>query len=229
MLTLIFVVVMSDSLQPHELQHTRLSCPSLSPRVCSNSCPWVRDAIQPFYPLSPPSPLALNLSQYQGLFRWVNFSISIGASASVPPMNIQGWFPLGLTGLISLQSKGILRVFSSTTIWKHQFFSAQPSLWSNSHICTWLLEKPCVCLVTHLCPTLCNPMDYSPLGSCVHGILQTRLLVWVAIPISRGSSPPRDWPGSPALQADSLPSDPPGKTIALTIMDLCQQSNISVF
>ena len=68
---------------------------------------------------------------------------SIGASASalVFPMNIQGWFPLGLSGLISLQSKGLSRVFSSTIIWKHQFFGAQPSLWSNSHICTWLLEK----------------------------------------------------------------------------------------
>ena len=67
------------------------------------------------------------------------------ASAPVLPMNIQGWFPLGLTDLISLQSKGLSRVFSSTIIWKHQFFSTQPSLWSNSHICTWLLEKPSSC------------------------------------------------------------------------------------
>ena len=65
----------------------------------------------------------------------LNFNIS-------PLMNIQEWFPFGLTCLISMQSKGLSRVFSSTTIWKHQFFSAQPSLWSNSHICTWLLEKP---------------------------------------------------------------------------------------
>ena len=64
------------------------------------------------------------------------------ASASVLPMNIQDWFPLGLTGLISLQSKQLSRVFSSTTVWKHQFFSPQPSLWSNSHINTGLLEKP---------------------------------------------------------------------------------------
>ena len=64
------------------------------------------------------------------------------SSASVLPMNIQGWFPLGLTGLMSLLSKGLSRVFSSTTIWKHQFFGAQPSLWSNSHICTGLLKKP---------------------------------------------------------------------------------------
>ena len=155
--------------------------------------------------------------------------ISIGASASVPPMNIQGWFPLGLTGLISLLSKEILRVFSSTTIRKHQVFSAQPSLWCSSHICTWPLEKPHVCLVAHLCSTLCNLVDYSPPGSWVHGILQARILEWVAIPISRGSSPPRDWPGSPALQADSLPWDPPGKTAALTTVDLCQQSDVSVF
>ena len=69
-------------------------------------------------------------------------SIGISASASVLPMNIQGWFPLGLTGLISLQSKGLSRIFSSTTIRKHQFFSTQHSLWSSYYICTWLLEKP---------------------------------------------------------------------------------------
>ena len=68
--------------------------------------------------------------------------IGTSASASVFPMNVQCWFPLGLTGLISLQTKGLSRVFSSTTVWKHQFFSAQLSLWSSSHICTWLLEKP---------------------------------------------------------------------------------------
>ena len=69
-------------------------------------------------------------------------SIGASASASALPMNVQGWFPLELTGLISLQSKGLLGVFSSIPIRKHQFFGAQPSLWSNSHICTWLLEKP---------------------------------------------------------------------------------------
>ena len=86
------------------------------------------DAIQPSYPLSPPSPSALNLSQYQGLSQWVAFfasggqSIGASASASVLPMNIQGWFPLGLTGLISLKSKGLSRVFSNTTVQKHWFF-----------------------------------------------------------------------------------------------------------
>ena len=69
-------------------------------------------------------------------------SIGASASASVPPMYIQDWFPSGLTGLVSLQSKGLSRVFSNTIVQNHQFFSAQPSLWSNSHIHTWLLEKP---------------------------------------------------------------------------------------
>ena len=69
-------------------------------------------------------------------------SIRASASASVLPMNIQDWSPLGWTGWISLQSKGLSRLFSNTTVWKHQLFSAQPSLWSNSHICIWLLEKP---------------------------------------------------------------------------------------
>ena len=72
--------------------------------------------------------------------RWSNTGAS--ASASVLPINIQDWFPLGLTGLISLQSKGFTRIFSNTTVWNHQFSSTQPSLWSNSHIHTWLLENP---------------------------------------------------------------------------------------
>ena len=108
---------------------------------------WVGNAIQPSHPLLFPSPLAFNLSQHQGLFpvsqffAWDGQSIGASASASVPPMNIQGWFPLGLMHLISLLSKGLSRVFFSTTVWKHQFFSVQPSSWSNSHIHTWLLEK----------------------------------------------------------------------------------------
>ena len=98
----------------------------------------VGDAFQPSHPLSFPSPPAFNLSQHQSfplsqLFALGSQSIGVSASASVFPVNIQGWFPLGLTGLISLQSKRLSRVFSSTTIRKHQFFGAQPSLWSNSH------------------------------------------------------------------------------------------------
>ena len=109
---------------------------------------WVSDAIQPSHPLLSLSPPAFNLSQHQGLFQWVGCfesggqTIGVSVSASVLPMNIQVWFPSGLTGLISLQSKGLSRVSSSTIVRKHQFFSAQPSLWSNLYIHTWLLEKP---------------------------------------------------------------------------------------
>ena len=105
----------------------------------------VSDAIQPSHPLSSSSP-AFNLSQHQGLFQWVSSShqvvkvLGASASTSVLPMNIQDWFPLGLTGWISWQSKGLSRVFSNT-VQKYQFFGAQLSLWSNSHIHTWLLEK----------------------------------------------------------------------------------------
>ena len=88
---------------------------------------WIGDAIQPSHPLLPPSPLVLNLSQHQGLFQWVNSShqvakvLELQLQHQVLPMNIQGWFPLELTGLISLQSKELSRIFSSTTIWKHSF------------------------------------------------------------------------------------------------------------
>ena len=108
---------------------------------------WVGDAVQPSHPLPPPSPFAFSLSQHHGLFQWVGLFASggqsIGASTSVTilPMNIQSWFTFGLANLIPLQSSGFSRVFSNTTIQKHQFFSAQPSLWSSSHIHTWLLEK----------------------------------------------------------------------------------------
>ena len=106
---------------------------------------WVGEAIQPSHPLWSPSPLALSLSQHQGLFQRLSSlqrgqSIGASVSISVLPMNIQDWFPLGWTGLVSLQSKGLSRVFSNTTVQKHQFF--KPSLWSSSHIHTWPLEKP---------------------------------------------------------------------------------------
>ena len=91
---------------------------------------WVSDAIQPSHPLSSPSSPTFNLSQHQGLFQWVSSSHQVNKvfSASVLPMNIQDWFPLGWTGWISLQSKGLSRVFSNTTVQKHQFFSTQLSL-----------------------------------------------------------------------------------------------------
>ena len=109
---------------------------------------WVNDAIQPSHPLSSTSSLALKSFPASGsfpisrLFTSGGQSTDASASAPVLLLNIQGWFPLGLTGLISLLSKRLSRVFSSATIQKHQFFSTQPSLWSNSHIHTWLLEKP---------------------------------------------------------------------------------------
>ena len=109
----------TKTLWPHKLQNARLPCPSLSHRVCSNSCQLSQWCHPTFHPLLPSSPLALNLSQHQGLFpmSWVFTSLgqSVGAStsASVLPMNTQGWFPLGLTGLISLLSKGFSRVFSA--------------------------------------------------------------------------------------------------------------------
>ena len=109
---------------------------------------WVGDDIQPSHPLSSPSPPALNPSQHQGLFQWVNSShevakvLKVSASASVLPMNTQDRSPLRWTGWIFLQSKGLSRVFSNTTVQKHQFFGIQHSLLSNSHIYPWLLQKP---------------------------------------------------------------------------------------
>ena len=138
---------MSDSLWAHGLQHARLPCPSLFPSwslltfmsielviLSSHLILCYCLLLLPFpasgsFPISP-------------LFASHGQSIRASASASVLPVNVQCWFPLGLTGLTSLQSKGFSRVFSSTTIWKHRFFSTQLYLWSNSHIHTWLLEKP---------------------------------------------------------------------------------------
>ena len=138
--------VVSDSLRPHGLQHTRLPCHSQSSRVCSNSCPmtqWCHPTISSSVTLFSSCPQSFPAS---GSFPMSQLFTSgdqnIGASASIFPMNIQGWFPLWLTGWLSLLFKGFWRAFCSITVQKHQFFSTQPSLWSNSHICTWLLEKP---------------------------------------------------------------------------------------
>ena len=131
---------MSDSLPPHGLQCTRLSCPSLSPTVFSNSCPlsqWchptISSSVVPFSSC-PQSFPASGSFPMNWLLASGGLSIGASASAAVLPMNIQGWFPLGLTGRISLQSKGLSRVFSSTLVQKDQFFSTQLSLWSNSHM-----------------------------------------------------------------------------------------------
>ena len=118
------------------------------PELTQSHVHWVGDAIQPFHPLLTPSPPTFNLSLHQGLFQWVSFftsggqSIRVSASVSVLLMNTQDWFPLGWTCCISLQYKGLSRVLSNTSVQKHKFFGAQLSLYSNSHIHTWLLEKP---------------------------------------------------------------------------------------
>ena len=128
-----------NSLQPHGPQYARIPCPSLSPGVCTNSCPssrWCHPTI-----LSSVVPFSSCLQTFpaSGSFPMSQFfapgGLSIGATASVFPMNSQGWFPLGLTGLIPL---GLSRIFSSTTVWKYQLSGAQSSLWTNSHI----LERP---------------------------------------------------------------------------------------
>ena len=148
MLLLLFSCsVVSDSLQPHRLQHARLPCPSLSPGIYSNSFPlsrWCLQTPHPLLPLLPLQSIFLIIRVFSNEvalhIRWPkhwSFSLSIS-----PSMNIQSWFPLGLTGLISLQSKELSKVFSNTTIWKHKFFSTQPFIWLNIHPRIWLLEKP---------------------------------------------------------------------------------------
>ena len=126
----------------HGLQHARLLCPSPIPRACSNSCTWSgwchpttssSSCLQSF-----PASGSFPISQ---LFTLGGQSIGASASASVLSVNIQDWSPLGWTGLISLQSKELARVFSNTTVQKHQLLGTQTSLWSNSHVHTWLLEK----------------------------------------------------------------------------------------
>ena len=137
---------MSDSLQPHESQHSRPPCPSPTPRVHSDSHPlsqWCHPAISssvvPFSSCSQSLPASESFPMSQ-LFAWGGQSIGVSASASALPMNTQGWSPLGWTGWISLQSKGLSRVFSTTTVQKHQLFSAQLSSQSNSHIHTRPLD-----------------------------------------------------------------------------------------
>ena len=139
--------VVSDSLQPHDSQHARPPCPSQAPGVYSNPCPsswWchptMSSSVLPFCscPQSLPASGSFSMSQ---LFTWGGQRTGVSASASVLPVNTQDWSPLGWTGWVSLQSKGLSRVFSNTTVQKHQFFDAQLSSQSNSHIHTWL-EKP---------------------------------------------------------------------------------------
>ena len=140
--------VVSDPLWPHELQHTRPPCPSSTPGIYQNSCPssrWCHPAISSSVVPFSSCPQSLPASGYfpmSQLFAWGRQSIGVSASASVLPMNTQDWSPLEWTGWISLQSKGLSRVFSNTTVQKHQFFGTQLSSQSNSHIHKWPLEKP---------------------------------------------------------------------------------------
>ena len=139
--------VMSNSLWPHEPQHASPPCPSPTPGVHPNPCPlsqWchptISSSVVPFSSHLQSFP-ALGSFPMSQLFASGGLSIVVSASASVLPMNNQDWFHLGWTSWISLQSKVLSRVFSNTTVQKHQLFGARLSLWSNSHIHTWLLEK----------------------------------------------------------------------------------------
>ena len=140
--------VMSDSLWPHESQHARPHSPSPTPGVHPNSCassrwchPAISSSVIPFSSCTQSLPASESFPMSQ-LFASGGQSIGASASTSVLPMNTQDWYPLGWTGWISLQSKELSRVFSITTVQKHQFFGTQPSSQSNSHIHTWPLEKP---------------------------------------------------------------------------------------
>ena len=138
---------MSNSLWSHGLQHARLPCSSLAQRICSSSCllsrwchPTISSSVIPFSSCLQSFPASASFPMSK-LFASGGQSTGVSASTSVLPMNIQDWFPLGWTGLISLLSKELSRVSSNTTVQRHQFFSSQPSLQSNSHIHTWLQEK----------------------------------------------------------------------------------------
>ena len=140
--------VMSNSLRSHESQHARPPCPSPTPRFTQTSCPscrWchpvISSSVVPFSSCPPSLPASESFPMSQ-LFAWGGQSTGVSALASVLPMNIQDWSPLGWTGWISLPSKGLSRVFSNTTVQKHQLFGTQLSSQSNSHILTWLLQKP---------------------------------------------------------------------------------------
>ena len=139
---------LSDSLWPHGLQHARRPCSSLSPGLCSHLCPLSRwghpvtlSSTSHFFSCPQSFPVSGSFSTSQ-VFATGEQTIGASYPASVLPMSIQNSSPLGLTGLISLQSEGLSRVFSWTTVWKHQIFGVQLSLCSNSHISTWPLEKP---------------------------------------------------------------------------------------
>ena len=147
------------TLWPHGFQHVRLLCPPLSPRVCSNSCPLSWWCYLMISSSAAPFSLCLQSCPASGSFPMSQFFASGGqsngasASASVLPVNIQDWFSFRIDWFDLLLSRGLSRVFSSTTVQKHQFFSAQPSFWTDSHIRTWLLENHSFdCIVQAIVP-----------------------------------------------------------------------------
>ena len=168
MLLLFSHQVMSDSLWPHGLQHARLLCPSASPGIFSNSCPlsrWCHPNISSsvslfsFYPPFSSCPQSFPESgsfPVSQLFTSGGHSIGASALASVLLMKIQGWFPLRLTGWISLQSKGLSRVLSNTTVQQHRFVGSQPSLWSSSHICTGSRKNRSLTIWTFIDKAMCS-------------------------------------------------------------------------
>ena len=178
---------MSYSLLPYGLRHARPPCPSPTPGACSNSCPlsrWcyptISSSVIPFssclqYFLASRS---FPVSQF---FTSGGQGIGVSASASVHTMNIQDWFPLGLTGCISLQSKGLSNLL--------QHHSSKASVPWCSAFFRWKMWSVCACQVASI---MCNSMDCSQPGFSVHGILQARTLEWVAMPSSRGPSLSRD-------------------------------------
>ena len=283
--------VVSDSLRPHELQHAKPACPSSTPGVYSNAYPlswWCHPAISSsVVPFSCPQSLPASESFPMSLlFRWGGQSIEVSASASVLPMNTQGLISFRMDWL-ALQSKGLSRVFSNT-IQKHQFFCAQLSSQSNSHILTWpyihvygkttalttkifvgkvislffnmlsrfvitflprskrlliswlqspsavILEPPKIKTdtVSTVSPSISHEvmgpdamilvfwmLSFKPTFSLSsftfnHGILQVRILEWVAFPFSSDLPNPGIKPRSPKLQADFLPAKPPGKPLS---------------
>ena len=181
---------MSDSLQPHGMQHSKPPCPSPTPGACSNSCPlsqWCHPTISSSvisfssHLQSFPASGSFPVSQF---FPSGGQSIGALASASVLSVNIQDWSPLQLTGWIFLQSNGLSRVFSKITFQKHQFFGAQLSLWSNSHIYTWLLRKT-KALTSWTFVSKVMPLLYNMLSRLVIAFLprNKRLLIsWLQSP-----------------------------------------------
>ena len=179
----------------------RLLCPPLSPGICSDSCPLSQWCYLTSSSSAAPFSFCLQSFPASGSFPVSRLFASggggIGISASVLPMNIQGWFPLGLTGLIPSWSKGFSRVFSSTTVWKHQFFTAQPSLWSNSHICkgqtqspkaifpSSALPQPFIWISVELSGSFCNVCIFCPHWVWFVLFLRTSTMIyWPLCPIS---------------------------------------------